>query len=217
MFTGIIEDKAKVTKVEIIGESKRIFLTFPYDLTDVQPGDSINIDGVCLTVIEKNGKNLVFDLSPETLKRTTLVNLKEGNNVNFERALRFSDRLGGHIVTGHVDDIGTIIDKRWEGRFLNLFIRIPKSLSKYVVPKGAIAIDGISLTINEIHENEIRLAIIPITIQKTTLGDKKIGDKVNLETDILAKYIEGILSKNVESKKELTISFLKEHGFIEKE
>ncbi len=218
MFTGIIEDKARVTKVEFRGDSKRIFLDLPYDLTDVQPGDSINIDGVCLTVTEKIGKIICFDLSPETLERTALGDLKEGDKVNFEKALRLSDRLGGHIVTGHIDGVGILIDKRREGRFLNLTIKIPESLTKYVVPKGAIAIDGISLTVNEVQGNEIRLSIIPFTIQKTTLGDKDIGDKVNLETDILAKYVESILSSiKDENKKGLTISFLKEHGFIEKE
>lgn len=217
MFTGIIEDKAEVIKVELRGESKRIFLAFPNDLTDIQPGDSINIDGACLTVTEKIGKIISFDLSQETLGRTTLGNLKEGDRVNFERALRLSDRLGGHIVTGHIDGVGVIIDKRWEGRFLNLTIRIPDSISKYVVSKGAIAIDGISLTVNEVKGDEIQLAIIPFTIQKTTLGMKNIGEKVNLEADILAKYIEGLLSKGNQNKKGLTLSFLIEHGFIEKE
>ena len=217
MFTGIIEEKAKVVKVEFHGESKRIFLELPSDLTEIEPGDSINIDGACLTVTEKIGGVMGFDLSAETLKRTTLGNLKEGDKVNFERALRLSDRLGGHFVTGHVDGVGNITDKKWEGRFLNLKIRIPHSLLKYVVPKGAIAIDGISLTVNEIHGNEIQLAIIPFTLQKTTLGEKNIGDEVNLEVDILAKYVEALLGQESEDKKGLTLSFLREHGFIEKE
>jgi riboflavin synthase len=217
MFTGIVEDRGRVLKIEFRGGAKRLFIELPFDLTEIRLGDSINIDGVCLTAVEKKGQVVELDLSPETIERTTLGNLKEGDEVNIERALRPIDRLGGHIVTGHIDGIGNITEKRWEGRFLNLKIRIPNQLIKYIVPKGSIAIDGVSLTVNEIEGNEIKLAIIPFTIAKTTLGDKKVGDKVNLETDILAKYVESLISQKGQTPKGLTLSFLKEHGYIKEE
>lgn len=217
MFTGIVEGKGKVLKVEFQGEARRLFLKIPPHLTEIRLGDSINIDGVCLTVTDIKGDVIELDLSPETIGRTTLGNLKEGDQVNLERALRITDRLGGHIVTGHIDGVGDIVEKRWYERFLNLKIRVPESLSSYIVSKGSIAVDGISLTVNEIQGSEIQLAVIPFTIEKTTLGDKKVGDKVNLETDVLAKYVEKLIGKERQSQKGLTLSFLKEHGFIEKE
>lgn len=217
MFTGIVEGKGKVLKVEFQGEARKLFLKIPSHLTEIRLGDSINIDGVCLTVSDIKGDVIELDLSPETIGRTTLGNLKEGDQVNLERALRITDRLGGHIVTGHIDGVGDIVEKKWYERFLNLKIRVPESLSNYIVNKGSIAVDGISLTVNEIQGSEIQLAVIPFTIEKTTLGDKKVGDKVNLETDVLAKYVEKLICKERQSQKGLTLSFLKEHGFIEKE
>lgn len=217
MFTGIIEDKGKVIRVEHQGQGKKLTLELLINLTEVQLGDSINISGVCLTVVEKRRQTIGLDLSSETLQKTVLGELKEGDQVNFERALKLTDRLGGHIVTGHIDGIGVITEKRGEGDFLHLRIRIPKLVSRCVVQKGSIAIDGISLTVNECEDEEIRMTLIPYTLEKTTLIDKKVGDRVNVEADIIGKYVEKMMNRGDKKSKGMDLSFLKEHGFIESE
>ena len=217
MFTGIIEDKGKVLRVEYRGLEKRLTLEMPKDLTGLHPGDSINVNGVCLTVVELQGGQIVLDLSQETLQKTILSELREGDQVNLERALRLSDRLGGHLVTGHSDGIGVITEKRKERDFINLKIRVPNHVSKYIVPKGSIAVDGISLTVNNLEGEEIRITVIPYTLEKTTLIDKNVGDRVNVEADILGKYVEKFLDRRGDTPKALTLSFLKEHGYIEEE
>jgi len=214
MFTGIIEEKGKVLKIEYRGKEKRLTIGLPPHLTEVQLGDSININGVCLTVVQNREQSIEVDLSEETLQRTILGELKEGDQVNLERALRLTDRLGGHIVTGHIDGIGVIVEKKKERDFLQLGIRIPESVSKYVVQKGSIAIDGISLTANECQGEEIQMTLIPYTIEKTTLMDKKVGDRVNVEADILGKYVEKLLDRGDKKSGKVDLSLLKEHGFI---
>jgi riboflavin synthase len=214
MFTGIIEDKGKVLNVEYRGQEKRLTIGLPPHLTEVQLGDSININGVCLTVVQKGPQGIELDLSKETLQRTVLGELKQGDQVNLERALRLSDRLGGHIVTGHIDGIGVIVERKQERDFVQLGIRIPESVSKYVVQKGSIAVDGISLTVNESQGGKIRLTLIPYTIEKTTLVDKKVGDRLNVEADILGKYVEKCLARGDKKSGGVNLSFLKEHGFI---
>jgi riboflavin synthase len=214
VFTGIIEDKGKVSRIEHKGQEKRLILELPPHLTGVQLGDSININGVCLTVVDKNEQKVELDLSRETLQETALRELKEGDQVNLERALSLTDRLGGHIVTGHVDGIGEIVEKRQERDFLQLRIRIPESVSRYVVRKGSIAVDGISLTVNEYQKGEIRMTLIPFTIEKTTLKQKRVGDRVNLEADILGKYVEKFLDRGDKKSAQVDLPFLKEHGFI---
>ncbi len=196
---------------------KRLTLEVPFDLTDTQVGDSINVNGVCLTIVQKEGSAVSVDLSPESLLRTTLGRLREGDFVNLERALKFSSRLGGHFVTGHVDGIGTIRERGFQGESLQMRIRIPPSIARYVVEKGSIAIDGISLTVNECGEDWIRLTLIPYTLQKTTLMEKRTGDEVNVEADILAKYVEKMLGSGRPNSKGIDLAFLKEHGFLEKE
>jgi riboflavin synthase len=213
MFTGIIEGKGKVLKIEYRGEARRLSIEFPSHLTDVQLGDSISVNGVCLTVTERLGLVSKFDLSDETIKKSALSELKEGYWVNLECALKLNSRLGGHFVTGHIDGIGMITEKRKERDFYKLKVKLPENLSKYVVPKGSIAIDGVSLTVNECRGNEILLTLIPYTLEKTTLLDKKVSDHVNLETDILGKYVEKLL-KGEGNSKGFSLSFLKEHGII---
>ncbi len=142
--------------------------------------------------------------------------MKEGDWVNLERALRLSDRLGGHLVTGHIDGMGEIVEKVWQREFYLLKIRIPSPMMKYVVPKGSIAIDGISLTVNEMKGDVVQITLIPYTIEKTTLGDKKVGDRVNIETDLLGKYVEKMIGRK-EGEKALDLNFLREHGFIKEE
>lgn len=214
MFTGIIEDRGKVMRVEYRGQEKRLTIGMPLHLTEVQVGDSINVNGVCLTVARNRGQVVELDLSQETLERTILGELKEGDQVNLERALKLTDRLGGHIVTGHIDGIGVIVDKRKERDFFRLRIKIPESVSRYVVEKGSIAIDGISLTVNEYQGEEVQITLIPYTIEKTTLKDKKAGDRVNLEADILGKYVEKLFDQRDKKSRQVDRSFLIEHGFI---
>lgn len=214
MFTGIIEGKGKVVKRERRREGKRIAIEFPSHLTELQPGDSISINGVCLTVAEKSDQTVQFDVSEETINRSALGELREGDRVNLERALRLSDRLGGHFVSGHIDGIGVITEKRKERDFVNLRIRVPENVLKYVVNKGSIAIDGISLTVNEVRGKEIFLTIIPYTLEKTTLMEKREGEPVNLEADLLGKYVERFISRQSGKTEGLSLSFLKEHGVL---
>ena len=214
MFTGIIEDKGKVLGIEYRGQGKKLTIELPSYLTEVQLGDSININGVCLTIVKKMKRTIELDLSQETLQKSILGELREGDQVNLERALRLTDRLGGHIVTGHIDGMGKILEKKEEKDFLRLRIRIPESISRYVVQKGSIAIDGISLTVNESQNEEIQLTLIPYTIEKTTLINKKVGDRVNIEADILGKYVEKLLSQEDKKSGKVDLSFLKEYGFI---
>ena len=214
MFTGIIEGKGKVLRVERRGGARRLTIEFPLHLTEVQLGDSISINGVCLTIVEKGNQTSRLDLSEETIKKSVLSELKEGDTVNLERALRLNDRLGGHFVTGHIDGIGVITEKKKERDFVNLRVRVPENVSKYVVPKGSIAVDGISLTVNECRGKEILLTIIPYTLEKTTLMDKRAGDHVNLEADILGKYVEKLLNRRDGKSEGLDLSFLKEYGIL---
>lgn len=213
MFTGIIEDKGKILRIEHRGQGKRVTIGLPAHLTELQVGDSINVNGACLTVVQNREQRIELDLSQETLQKTILGELKEGDLVNLERALRLNDRLGGHLVTGHIDGIGVISGMNRERDFLQLTIRIPESVSRYVVQKGSIAIDGISLTVNECQEGEIQITLIPHTLEKTILINKRVGDRVNVEADILGKYVEKLLGRRDERSAKVNLSFLKEHGF----
>lgn len=215
MFTGIIEDKGRVLRAESRGQGKRLTITVSPGLTDIQLGDSINVNGACLTVVRKEGQGIEVDVSTETLQRTNLADVREGERVNLERALKLSDRLGGHIVTGHIDGIGTIVEMRKEQDFVHLKIRVPQSVSRYVVQKGSLAVDGTSLTVNECLGDVVQMTLIPYTLEKTILIDKKVGDRVNVEADILAKYVEKLLQWR--SSGGVTLSFLTEHGFVKED
>ncbi|OGP54807.1 MAG: riboflavin synthase subunit alpha [Deltaproteobacteria bacterium RBG_13_52_11b] len=202
-------------RADVRGGGRRLILRVPPHLTDLQLGDSINVNGACLTVVEKTGESIAVDVSSETLEKTTFREMRQGEEVNLERAMRLSDRLGGHIVTGHVDAVGTLVERRSEREFVHLKIQVPKSLSKYLVPKGSIAVDGISLTVNACEGDEMGITLIPYTLTKTTLINKRVGDRVNLEADVLGKYVEKLMERRESGK--LTQSFLREHGFIEEE
>ena len=214
MFTGIVEDRGIVMRVDRQGQGVRLSLKVPTGLTEILLGDSINVNGACLTVVERKGQSLTVDVSSETLQRTTFRDLQEGEEVNLERALRLMDRLGGHIVTGHIDGIGSIVEKQREGDFSRIRIRAPRSVMRYVVQKGSIAIDGVSLTVNECEGEEIQLTLIPFTLQKTTLLNKRVGDRLNLESDIVGKYVEKLLGPKELGPKGLDQDFLREHGFL---
>ena len=214
MFTGIVEDRGTVVRVDRQGQGVRLSLKVPTGLTEILLGDSINVNGACLTVVEKKGEILAVDVSSETLERTTFRDLREGEEVNLERAVRPVDRLGGHIVTGHVDGMGTIVEMKREGDFSRIRIQAPRSVMRYVVQKGSIAIDGVSLTVNECEGEEIQLTFIPFTLQKTTLLKKRVGNRINLEADIIGKYVEKLLGRKESGPKGLDQDFLREHGFF---
>ncbi len=214
MFTGIIEGRGKVIRIEQKETGRKLTIEFPPDLTEVQVGDSISINGACLTVLERRDREVTFDLSKETVKKSLLGELRRGDYVNLERALRLSDRLGGHFVTGHVDGVGTIVGKKKDKDFIELKVRVPEPLLKYLVPKGSVAIDGISLTVNEVQGDVISLMLIPYTLEKTTLILKGMGDHVNIETDLLGKYVERLVGPSHGKNGKIDFSFLKEHGFL---
>ena len=211
MFTGLVEILGSVTSTKSTGNGIRLAMK-PTAEFEVALGDSVAINGVCLTVTTFNGE-ISFDVSPETLKSTNLGELKSGDKVNLERAMRLSDRLGGHIVSGHVDGIGTITSKKTEGEYTFYSIESPPEVLKYIVQKGSVAIDGISLTVVESDNRSFRIAIIPHTLTATSIGSKGIGDRVNLEADIIGKYVEKLLGKG-ESGPGL-MDLLKQEGFTD--
>jgi len=204
MFTGLIEEIGKVKSTVPLGAGFRISLSAKKVLEDTKIGDSIAINGVCLTVVELFDNGFSFDVSPETLSRSNLKFLKIGDYVNLERALKLSDRLGGHIVQGHVDTLGKIVAITPLKEHTIFKIEIPREYDKYIVEKGSIAIDGISLTINKIVNNTIELNIIPHTIKETNLQFRKVGDLVNIEFDIIGKYV----LRALEQRKDTTLENL---------
>jgi riboflavin synthase len=210
MFTGLVETLGKITSLKNTGKGIRFSLK-PLSDFEVALGDSIAVNGICLTVTAHKG-DISFDVSPETLRSTNLGELNISDNVNLERALRLSDRLGGHMVTGHVDNTGTIINKISAGDYTFYSFECPPDILRYVVKKGSIAVDGISLTVVEIDSRSFSVAIIPHTFTATTIGDKGVGDRVNLEVDIIGKYVEKFLGKK-ESGSNL-MELLKEEGFV---
>ena len=178
---------------------------------DLKLGDSVAVDGACLTVTRFDAHGFSVGLSPETLRRTTLGDLKPGQKVNLERALRPIDRMGGHLVQGHVDGVGTIAERRREGDSLLLRFAVPPDVSRYVVEKGFIAVDGISLTVTGCGDGWFSVLVIPFTQQVVTLADKGVGERVNLEVDIIGKYVESFLGSR-EMRRGITAGFLAEHG-----
>ncbi len=189
MFTGIVEELGTVVALERKGEAARLTVSAKGVIDDLRPGESIAVDGVCLTVVTRLGQTFSADLSPETLHRSTLGGLKAGDRVNLERPLRFGDRLGGHLVLGHVDGVGTIVQVTPSGDGYLFRFAYPPELEGLLVFKGSIAVDGISLTIAGLEPGFFSVAVIPHTFQVTTLGVKGVGAKVNLEADILGKYV----------------------------
>lgn len=212
MFTGIVESKGRIKNIRKGNGGLIISVATPLDLSDDAIGDSISVNGVCLTATEITKDTFSTDVSGETLSRTTLGELKAGCEVNLERALKAGDRFGGHIVTGHIDGLGEItkMERRQESVYIEIFAG--KEILKYVVEKGSIAIDGVSLTVNSAGDRFFALNIIPHTLRITTLGSRKKGDRVNIETDIIGKYVEKLLGgKNL--TKGVDVGLLKEYGF----
>ena len=193
MFTGIIENTGIINKIQKNDDSVRLFVNSLLPLSEIKIGDSIAVNGVCLTVSDFTGHDFVFDVVKETLNVTNLKFLNKDSKVNLERAMLLSSRIDGHIVQGHIETVGEIIDIKIFENQTELYIKIDNKYLKYCVCKGSIAIDGISLTIAEINENIIKIAIIPHTLENTILSASKLGDIVNIETDMLSKYVEKMI------------------------
>ncbi len=209
MFTGLIERIGKIIKVEQFGQGKRFLIDAGEDF-EVKDGDSVAIDGVCLTVSGQEENSFWVEASPETLAKTTLAQKTSGDEVNLERALEIGARLGGHFVLGHIDGIGIVRKTERRGEFMEMEIEAPKEVATYLVQKGSIAVDGISLTINEVRGNFFTVMLIPETLKRTTISKKRPGMQVNLEADIIGKYVEKFLQLKSEN---LTLEKLKELGF----
>jgi riboflavin synthase len=213
LFTGLIEDTGRVAAFDRRGEAGilRVETALPLDKIDL--GDSVSVNGVCLTVTAKQERKLVFDVSPETIARSTFRSIKAGSCTNLERALRLGDRLGGHIVTGHIDCCGRLakVETRAGNRILTF--ALSAEYARYLVEKGSVAIDGISLTVNGVSVDSFKVNIIPHTLTRTTLADLKTGDEVNIETDIIGKYVERLLQPGKTSGG-LNMKTLAENGFI---
>ncbi|GAB6137425.1 riboflavin synthase [Halanaerobaculum tunisiense] len=215
MFTGIVEELGEVTRIKRGSKSIELVIAADKILEDIQLGDSIATNGVCLTVTEFNEQQFSVDVMPETMRKSSLGDLKVGDNVNLERALQVGDRLGGHLVSGHIDGVGEIVGYTKEDNALLVTIKPEAELLKYVIPKGSIAIDGISLTIAQLEEPTFAVSIIPHTAQVTVLGNKDVGDQVNLEADMIGKYIERMMKFTTEDTTEdIDESLLREKGFL---
>ncbi len=193
MFTGIVEELGRVKAIEIQPDALRLTIEGPLVVSDVKRGDSIAVSGTCLTAVEHDATTFTADVMQETLRLTSLDGIKVGDHVNLERAMTAATRFGGHVVQGHVDGVGEIISREPSENWEWLRVRIPVDLMKYVVLKGSITIDGVSLTVNEVGPDHIGLSLIPETLALTTLGSKQPGDKVNVEADVMAKHIERLL------------------------
>ncbi|MBV1931546.1 MAG: riboflavin synthase [Porticoccaceae bacterium] len=194
MFTGIIQAIGKVASVELRGGDLRVMLnTGELDLADVLLGDSIAVNGVCLTVVELNDKGFVADASVETMDLTTVGLWQVGTRLNFEKSLTPSTRLGGHLVSGHVDGIGEVVERHPDARSERFRIKVPSELARYIAHKGSITVDGTSLTVNKVAGAEFELNIVPHTLVHTIFGDYQSGTKVNIEVDVIARYLERLL------------------------
>lgn len=217
MFTGIIEALGTIESIEDKGGDARFWIqTGGLDMSDVQLGDSIAMNGVCLTAIELREDAYCADVSGETLSKTSLSNLKQGSRVNLEKALTPTTRLGGHLVSGHVDGLGQVIERSDDARSVRFTIEAPAELAKYIAMKGSITVDGVSLTVNKVNGAQFELNIVPHTLQETIIDDYQAGRQVNLEVDLIARYLERLVlgDKAAEPGAEITQSFLAEHGFL---
>jgi riboflavin synthase len=193
MFTGIVEELGAVTDLTDLGDAARITVHGPTVAADAGHGDSIAVNGVCLTVVETDGISFTADVMKETLDRSALGELTTGDPVNLERAARLDSRLGGHLVQGHVDGVGRILARHPAEQWEEVRVSLPPGLHRYVVEKGSITVDGVSLTVTRVSPEEFSVSLIPTTLKLTTLGHKHVGAPVNLEVDVLAKYVEKLL------------------------
>ncbi len=218
MFTGIIEAVGTIAGLESRGRDLRVAVTTgKLDLSDVKLGDSIAVNGICLTAVALPGNGFVADVSAETLERSTFASLQSGRRVNLEKALTPTTRLGGHLVSGHVDGIGEVIERRNEGRSVRFRIKAPDELARYIATKGSITVDGISLTVNGVSGAVFELNLVPHTLQETTMDSFVDGHRVNLEVDLIARYLERLLLGEAAASPTgggISEAFLAEHGFL---
>jgi|SRR5919108_237353 riboflavin synthase len=198
MFTGLIEDVGTIDALRFNKGSAVLSVRTHLSLRSMPFGASVAVNGACLTIVRKTKGTFAVDVSPETLQRTSLETLDVGGLVNLERPMRLQDRLGGHLVTGHVDGIGTVLAITKEGEFTVFTFQVPVRLDRFLISKGSVAVDGISLTVNDRRRNRFSAAIIPFTLQHTNLRARRVGDKVNIETDLIGKYVESFLEKRRE-------------------
>lgn len=217
MFTGLVAELGYVRHLARQGNSYHLTVGAKKVLENLKLGDSVAVNGVCLTVVQLAEDYFTADVMPETVRLTNIGLLRNGGRVNLERTLRLCDGLDGHIVSGHVEGLGTISERRPEGIAMVVSIETPPELLKYIIKKGSIAIDGISLTVTEVTEHSFSVSLIPHTAKETTLGFKAVGDKVNLETDIIGKYVERMLTwkkQEGSGKSDLSMDFLAQNGFM---
>ncbi|AIW14891.1 riboflavin synthase [Vibrio tubiashii] len=215
MFTGIVEAVGTLTAITPKGEDISVTVEVgKLDMSDVKLGDSIATNGVCLTVVDYNATSYSADLSLETLQKTGFTDYQAGDKVNLEKAMLPTTRFGGHIVSGHVDGVGEIVERNMVGRAIEFWVAMPADIAKYVAEKGSITVDGISLTVNDLRKNAFKLTIVPHTGEETTIADFHVGRKVNLEVDVLARYMERLLtSQQEQSESRITMDFLQQNGF----
>ena len=222
MFTGIVEELGKIRSIQVKSQDATLEIQATDVLSDAKVGDSISVDGACLTIRFLTSEVFTVDVSAETLRRTTLGERKIGDPVNLERSLRLNDRLGGHLVLGHVDEVATICGWKDEGDASLMQVTISSATKPYIAYKGSVTVDGVSLTVSNLRADAFEVALIPHTKNVTTLGTKRTGAKVNLEVDIVARYLETLL-RNTEEKGDwtdqpstetLNLNFLSKHGYI---
>ncbi|NLI13264.1 riboflavin synthase [Pelotomaculum propionicicum] len=216
MFTGIVEELGIISAVRRGADSAQLVIEASKVLEGSRVGDSIMVNGVCLTAVHFGATGFTADVMAETLDKSNLGGLRTGDRVNLERALRLSDRLGGHLVSGHIDAVGKIAGRRQYDIAILIEIKAPAEVLRYIIKKGSVAIDGTSLTVADLGPDSFQVSLIPHTAHMTTLGFKKPGDTVNLEGDLIGKYVERLLNlqENSTGKSKLSMSFLAEHGFL---
>ena len=217
MFTGIVEEMGAITSVEPTLGGTRLTVLASTVLADLRVGDSISINGACLTVVTKDEQSFTVEVSPETLSVTTLGRLTGGAPVNLERAMKLNERIGGHLVAGHVDAVGRIRNRQQEGNAIVFVIEAPSQVLRYCVHKGSVTVDGISLTINEVTDHSFSVAVIPHTAAVTTFGLKQIDDQVNLESDLIGKFVERLLQQRSQLPRAtpaIDKDYLKKHGLL---
>jgi riboflavin synthase len=200
MFTGLIEDVGRVASLVFNKQSAVLTVETGLPLREIPKGASIAVNGACLTVVQKRKRTVSFDVSPETLERTSLATIASGTLLNLERSMRLEDRLGGHLVTGHIDGVGIVHSVEKKGDFTFFSFQIAQRLGSLLVSKGSVAVDGISLTVNRCGAREFSVAIIPFTLQNTNLRARRVGDKVNVETDLIGKYVHHFVKQRTQIK-----------------
>ena len=221
MFTGIIESFGTIKRIESRGEGKVLYIGCDLDLSESKIGDSIAVNGACLTAVGLEKNIFKVDMAPETVERTTFKRLRPGSRVNIERALKLSDRIDGHLVSGHIDGTGIISSIKRNSNAIIIKIDVPSKLAADMIEKGSVAIDGVSLTINKCSDKDFQVSIIPHTAGITTIGLKRVGDEVNIETDMIGKYVKKILMGSVSKndalpngKKDISMGLLARNGFL---